>query len=316
MQNSTGVESEARYRGLLEAAPDAMVVVDQAGEIVLLNLQAEKQFGYQRDDLVGRAITLIIPTGFAERLIADDLRSSADALAQQIGTGIELVGRRRDGTEFPLEIMLSPLDSADGILVTAAIRDITVRKEAEAVLRGQARLLDLAREAIIVRDSDNVITYWSKGAEATYGWTADEAIGRVTYELLGTTFPGSRNDVDGILEAVGDWQGELGHIASDGRRLTVESRQSVERDPQQRIRAILESTETSPFARPPMRICPRWRPDTAASWRPLRTRWLSWITPEKSSCSTSRLRSSLDTSETSSFASRSRTSFLRASRSA
>src|SRR6476619_7760543 len=123
--------SEARYRGLLEAAPDAMVVVDQAGAIVLLNMQAEKQFGYRRDELLGQAVTNIIPDGFAERLIADDLRSTEDALAQQIGTGIELIARRKDGSEFPIEIMLSPLESAEGILVTAAIRDISVRKEME-----------------------------------------------------------------------------------------------------------------------------------------------------------------------------------------
>ena len=78
---------EGRYRGLLEAAPDAMVVVNADGEIVLLNVQAEKQFGYRRDELLGQPVTNIIPEGFAERLIADDLRSTADALAQQIGTG-------------------------------------------------------------------------------------------------------------------------------------------------------------------------------------------------------------------------------------
>src|SRR5476651_2129798 len=128
-------ESEGRYRGLLEAAPDAMVVVNGVGEIVLLNLQAEKQFGYQRDELVGQAVTNIIPEGFAERLIADDLRSAADALAQQIGTGIELVARRKDGTEFPIEIMLSPLESPEGILVTAAIRDISERRRNERVLQ-------------------------------------------------------------------------------------------------------------------------------------------------------------------------------------
>jgi len=127
-------ESEGRYRGLLEAAPDAMVVVNQAGEIVLLNVQAESQFGYSRDELLGQQVTNIIPEGFAERLIADDLRSAEDALAQQIGTGIELTALRKDGTEFPIEIMLSPLDSPEGILVTAAIRNITVRKEAEANL--------------------------------------------------------------------------------------------------------------------------------------------------------------------------------------
>src|SRR5678815_1841650 len=97
---------EGRYRGLLEAAPDAMVVVDQVGEIVLLNVQAEKQFGYHRDELLGQKVTNIIPEGFAERLVADGLRSAADALAQQIGTGIELIGRRKDGSEFPIELML------------------------------------------------------------------------------------------------------------------------------------------------------------------------------------------------------------------
>jgi PAS domain S-box-containing protein len=124
-------ETEAKYRGLLEAAPDAMVVVNQIGRIVLLNLQAEKQFGYRSDELVGQQVTSIIPEGFAERLIADGARSAVEALAQQIGTGIDLQGRRKDGGEFPIEIMLSPLQSPAGILVTAAIRDISARKRAE-----------------------------------------------------------------------------------------------------------------------------------------------------------------------------------------
>ena len=128
-------QMEGRYRGLLEAAPDAMVVVNQGGEIVLLNVQAEKQFGYRRDELVGQKVKNIIPEGFAERLVADGTRTAAEALAQQIGTGIELTGRRKDGSEFPIEIMLSPLESAEGILVTAAIRDISVRKAAESTWR-------------------------------------------------------------------------------------------------------------------------------------------------------------------------------------
>lgn len=122
------LQMENRYRGLLEAAPDAMVVVNEGGEIVMLNARAQKQFGYGRDELLGRKVTSIIPEGFAERLLADALRSTADALAQQIGSGIELIGRRKSGSEFPIEIMLSPLKSTEGILVTAAIRDITVRK--------------------------------------------------------------------------------------------------------------------------------------------------------------------------------------------
>jgi PAS domain S-box-containing protein len=118
-----------------------MVIVNEAGDIVLLNLQAEKQFGYRRDELVGRKVTNLIPEGFAERLIADGSRTAADALAQQIGMGIELYGRRKDGSEFPIEIMLSPIESAHGILVTAAIRNISVRKQAEENLLKTAEQL-------------------------------------------------------------------------------------------------------------------------------------------------------------------------------
>ncbi len=142
-------QMEGRYRGLLEAAPDAMVVVNESGEIVLLNLQAEKQFGYHRDELLGQKVKNIIPEGFAERLVADGLRSAEDALAQQIGMGIELTGRRKDGSEFPIEIMLSPLGGADGILVTAAIRDITARKNAEEHLLKKVDELNRSNEELV-----------------------------------------------------------------------------------------------------------------------------------------------------------------------
>jgi PAS domain S-box-containing protein len=138
---SESKESGAKYRGLLEAAPDAMVVVNQEGKIVLLNLQAENQFGYHRDALIGQNVKNIIPSGFAERLIADSTRSAADAMAQQIGMGIELRGRRKDGSEFPIEIMLSPLKSAEGILVTAAIRNISARIKGEEELKRSNHLL-------------------------------------------------------------------------------------------------------------------------------------------------------------------------------
>jgi PAS domain S-box-containing protein len=140
--------SEARYRGLLEAAPDAMVVVNQNGDIVLLNVQAEKRFGYHRDELVGQKVTNIIPQGFAERLAADALRSTEAALEQQIGTGIELSGLRKDGSEFPIEIMLSPLENAEGTLVTAAIRDITVRKMAKEDLLRKVEELNRSNEEL------------------------------------------------------------------------------------------------------------------------------------------------------------------------
>jgi PAS domain S-box-containing protein len=188
---------EGRYRGLLEAAPDAMVVVNQGGQIVLLNLQAEKQFGYRRDELLGQQVRNIIPQGFAERLLSDELRSAEDALAQQIGTGIELQGRRKDGSEFPIEIMLSPLQSLEGILVTAAIRDISVRKDAEshlAQMEGKRRHMEEAlREseeryrmlldgiedyAIFMIDPLGNVVSWNAGAERIKGYKAEEIIGQ------------------------------------------------------------------------------------------------------------------------------------------
>ena len=175
-------QMEGRYRGLLEAAPDAMVVVNQGGEIVLLNVQAEKQFGYRRDELVGQQVKNIIPEGFAERLIADGTRTAADALAQQIGTGIELIGRRKDGSEFPIEIMLSPLESAEGILVTAAIRDISVRKAAEkhlAQMEGRYRgLLEAAPDAMVVVNQDGEIVLLNVQAEKQFGYRRDELVGQ------------------------------------------------------------------------------------------------------------------------------------------
>ncbi len=181
-------ESRAKYRGLLEAAPDAIVVVNQAGEIVLLNLQAEKQFGYRRDELVGQQVKNIIPEGFAERLLADDLRSAEDALAQQIGTGIELTGRRKDGSAFPIEIMLSPLESAEGILVTAAIRDISVRKAAELHLAHmEARyrgLLEAAPDAIVVVNQAGEIVLLNLQAEKQFGYRRDELVGQQVKNII------------------------------------------------------------------------------------------------------------------------------------
>jgi len=184
--------SGAKYRGLLEAAPDAMVVVNQAGEIVLLNLQAEKQFGYHRDELVGQKVKNIIPQGFAERLIADEKRSVEDALAQQIGTGIELIARCKNGSEFPIEIMLSPLDSAEGILVTAAIRDISVRREAEkhlARMEGRYRgLLEAALDAMVVVNQEGDIVLLNVQAEKQFGYHRDELVGQRMKNIIPAGF--------------------------------------------------------------------------------------------------------------------------------
>lgn len=185
---SENKQSEARYRGLLEAAPDAMVVVNQSGQIVLLNVQAEVQFGYRRDELVGQQVTNIIPVGFAERLIADGTRTAAEALAQQIGTGIELNGRRKDGSIFPIEIMLSPLQSAEGILVTAAIRNISVRRAAEEHLaQMEARyrgLLEAAPDAMVVVNQGGEIVLLNVQAEVQFGYRRDELVGQAVKNII------------------------------------------------------------------------------------------------------------------------------------
>jgi PAS domain S-box-containing protein len=206
-------ESEARYRGLLEAAPDGMVVVDQAGKIILLNVHAEKQFGYHRDELVGRNVTDIIPSGFAERLIADGTRTAAEALAQQIGTGIELIGRRKDKSRFPIEIMLSPLQSAEGILVTAAIRDITVRKNAEkhlAQMEGRYRgLLEAAPDGMVVVDQGGEIVLLNARAESQFGYRRDELIGQRVTNIIPVGFAerliadGTRTAAEALAQQIG-----------------------------------------------------------------------------------------------------------------
>ncbi|MEO7837815.1 MAG: PAS domain S-box protein, partial [Anaerolineales bacterium] len=228
---SESAESEAKYRGLLEAAPDAMVVVNQGGEIVLLNVQAEKQFGYSRDELIGQPVKNIIPEGFAERLIADDLRSAADALSQQIGTGIELVARRKDGSEFPIEIMLSPLQGAEGILVTAAIRDISVRKTAEAHLarmEGRYRgLLEAAPDAIVVVKPAGEIVLLNVRAENQFGYRRDELVGQNVKNIIPEGFAerliadGTRSAADALAQQIGMGM-ELSGRRKDGSEFPIE----------------------------------------------------------------------------------------------
>jgi len=224
-------QMEGRYRGLLEAAPDAMVVVNPAGEIVLLNVQAEKQFGYSRDELVGQRVKNIIPEGFAERLIADGTRTATEALAQQIGTGIELIGQRKDGGEFPIEIMLSPLESAEGILVTAAIRNITVRKDAEkhlAQMEGRYRgLLEAAPDAMVVVNQDGEIVLLNVQAEKQFGYSRDELVGQKVKNIIPEGFAerliadGTRTATEALAQQIGTGIELIGQ-RKDGSEFPIE----------------------------------------------------------------------------------------------
>jgi diguanylate cyclase (GGDEF)-like protein/PAS domain S-box-containing protein len=176
---------------LLEAAPDALIVVNEGGEIVILNAQAEKQFGYVRDELLGQSVQKIIPEGFAGELIAHGAGSTAETQTQRNGAGTELKGRRKNGHGFPIELTLSPLRTADGILVTVAIRDISTRKRAESHLlqkmeelnRAQVTL-DCIGDAVVCTDPLANVTFLNLAAEELTGWPLPEALGRPLAEVL------------------------------------------------------------------------------------------------------------------------------------
>jgi diguanylate cyclase (GGDEF)-like protein/PAS domain S-box-containing protein len=155
-----------------------MVIVDNTGTIVLLNVHAERLFGYRHGELIGERIELLVPERFRERHGTHRKRYSGDPHTRPMGAGLELYGRRKDGSEFLFEVSLSPLQTESRKLVSSAIRDITARKQAEEDASHYAAVVESSHDAIIGKDLDGVITSWNGGAERLYGYTSGEARGK------------------------------------------------------------------------------------------------------------------------------------------
>ena len=170
--------AEARFRDMIESGPDAIVVVDAEGEIMLVNAQTEKLFGYAREELLGESVEMLVPDRFRDRHVDHRSGYRTDPRARAMGAGLELFARREDGGEFPVEISLSPLKSEDGPLVLGAIRDVTERKRVEDELRhSRARLAEaerIARTGSWEWDITNDHATWSEGLLQIYGLTPDQ----------------------------------------------------------------------------------------------------------------------------------------------
>jgi PAS domain S-box-containing protein len=235
---------------LLETLPDAIVAVDREGTIVQVNSQTQGLFGYSRDELIGQKVEMLVPESFRHKH-HQHRENYAEALkTRRMGAELDLYGRRRNGTEFPVEISLSPVSTDKGPLVLSAIRDISDRKRIAEELRraneelhrrtaaqlGEYRsklalIIDSSEDAILSKDLNGMITSWNRGAEHIYGYTAEEVIGRHISLLT----PGDRPDeISGILEKIARGETiehyESVRLTKDGRHLNVSISVSPLRD--------------------------------------------------------------------------------------
>ena len=177
--------SDAVFRALTESSPDGIVLVNPEGRIILVNAQTEKLFGYGREELLGQAIEILVPERLRGRHRGHRAGFMGHPQARPMGAGLELHGLRKDATEFPIEISISPIQTGDGSLVCAAIRDITDRKRIEERLR---RLLDSAPDAMVIAGNDGRIVLVNTQTEKLFGYKREELLGQPVEVLVPERF--------------------------------------------------------------------------------------------------------------------------------
>ena len=171
------------FAGFLEAAPDAMLIVDKGGIVVQVNSQTEKLFGFARNELLGKSVEALVPERYRGAHAGYRQAFSTDPRVRPIGFGAPLNGLRKDGTEFPAEINLSPWETEDGTYAVAAIRDISERNRIEEIKREvdqTFRLLvgGVKDYAIFRLDPNGIVSSWNAGAQRIKGYSSEDIIGQ------------------------------------------------------------------------------------------------------------------------------------------
>ncbi|MGE5842906.1 MAG: sensor histidine kinase [Deltaproteobacteria bacterium] len=169
--------SLAIYQNLFEFLPDAVVIVNRDGHIVQANAQAERIFGYNRVEMIGQLVEILIPDRFSKRHAAYRKAYMSEPQRRSMGIGLQLYGRRKDGGDFPVDIALIPVDIGKDLLVVGIIRDYTWRKRGEEAAFRLAAIVESSADAIVGINLDGIIFSWNQGAERIYGYSLEEARG-------------------------------------------------------------------------------------------------------------------------------------------